>query len=91
MIPTLCSLLMLMGKWYYVHLARSANLSVGLGERAIQIGAHSHSYPGSSTVLVTMTGRVLQNARQQLGATSIGRMDNPFDGQAPVLLANRRT
>lgn len=26
-----------------------------------------------------------------MGATSIGRMDNPFDGQAPVLLANRRT
>ena len=24
-------------------------------------------------------------------ARSIGRMDNPFDGQAPVLLANRRT
>ncbi len=24
-------------------------------------------------------------------AKSIGRMDNPFDGQAPVLLANRRT
>jgi DNA polymerase-4 len=23
-------------------------------------------------------------------AQSIGRMDNPFDGQAPVLLANRR-
>jgi DNA polymerase-4 len=26
-----------------------------------------------------------------MGAKSIGRMDNPFDGQAPVLLANRRT
>ncbi len=26
-----------------------------------------------------------------MGAQSIGRMDNPFDGQAPVLLANRRT
>lgn len=26
-----------------------------------------------------------------MGAHSIGRMDNPFDGQAPVLLANRRT
>lgn len=26
-----------------------------------------------------------------MGARSIGRMDNPFDGQAPVLLANRRT
>ena len=26
-----------------------------------------------------------------LQAKSIGRMDNPFDGQAPVLLANRRT
>ncbi|MBK7555240.1 MAG: DNA polymerase IV [Flavobacteriales bacterium] len=25
-----------------------------------------------------------------MGAHSIGRMDNPFDGQAPVLLANRR-
>ncbi|MBK9175196.1 MAG: DNA polymerase IV [Flavobacteriales bacterium] len=25
-----------------------------------------------------------------MGAQSIGRMDNPFDGQAPVLLANRR-
>jgi DNA polymerase IV len=25
-----------------------------------------------------------------LGASSIGRMDNPFDGMAPVLLANRR-
>lgn len=25
-----------------------------------------------------------------LGAKSIGRMDNPFDGQAPILLANRR-
>ncbi|HNE80422.1 MAG TPA: DNA polymerase IV, partial [Flavobacteriales bacterium] len=24
-------------------------------------------------------------------ARSIGRMDNPFDGQAPVLLANRRS
>lgn len=26
-----------------------------------------------------------------MDARSIGRMDNPFDGQAPVLLANRRT
>ena len=26
-----------------------------------------------------------------MGAHSIGRMDDPFDGQAPVLLANRRT
>lgn len=26
-----------------------------------------------------------------MDAHSIGRMDNPFDGQAPVLLANRRT
>lgn len=26
-----------------------------------------------------------------MDAKSIGRMDNPFDGQAPVLLANRRT
>ena len=26
-----------------------------------------------------------------MAAKSIGRMDNPFDGQAPVLLANRRT
>ena len=26
-----------------------------------------------------------------MGARSIGRMDNPFDGQAPVLLANRRS
>ena len=26
-----------------------------------------------------------------MGAKSIGRMDNPFDGQAPVLLANRRS
>jgi DNA polymerase IV len=26
-----------------------------------------------------------------MDAQSIGRMDNPFDGQAPVLLANRRT
>lgn len=26
-----------------------------------------------------------------MGARSIGRMDDPFDGQAPVLLANRRT
>jgi DNA polymerase-4 len=25
-----------------------------------------------------------------MDAKSIGRMDNPFDGQAPVLLANRR-
>ena len=25
-----------------------------------------------------------------MGAKSIGRMDNPFDGQAPILLANRR-
>ena len=26
-----------------------------------------------------------------MGARSIGRMDDPFDGQAPLLLANRRT
>jgi hypothetical protein len=26
-----------------------------------------------------------------MDARCIGRMDNPFDGQAPVLLANRRT
>ncbi|MCZ2155878.1 MAG: hypothetical protein LC114_18580, partial [Bryobacterales bacterium] len=26
-----------------------------------------------------------------MAARSIGRMDNPFDGQAPVLLANRRS
>jgi DNA polymerase-4 len=26
-----------------------------------------------------------------MDARTIGRMDNPFDGQAPVLLANRRT
>jgi DNA polymerase-4 len=26
-----------------------------------------------------------------MDAKSIGRMDDPFDGQAPVLLANRRS